>query len=77
MKAQGKRRRHLVINEVTRHVRLSATLLRKIQYYNNLRNKLIHERATVGITDDQVTDYRRTVELVPKKLFKLQFTKPD
>jgi hypothetical protein len=69
--------RHSVINEVKAHVNLSPTLLRKVQYYYNLRNKLIHERATVGITDDQVTDYRRTVELVLKKLFKLQFPKPD
>ena len=59
------------------HVNLSQTLLQKVSYYYNLRNKLIHERATVGITDEQVTDYRRTVELVLKKLFKLQFPKAD
>jgi hypothetical protein len=69
--------RHLVINEVKAHVNLSQTLLQKVSYYYNLRNKLIHERATVGITDEQVTDYRRTVELVLKKLFKLQFPKAD
>ena len=34
-----------------------------------------HERATVGITDNQVADYRRTVELVLSKLFKLKFPK--
>ena len=70
-------KRHLVINEVKAHVKLSATLLGKVQHYYGLRNKLIHERATVGITDAMVTDYRRTVELVLKKLFRLQFPKPD
>jgi len=70
-------RRNLVINEVKAHVTLSATLLGKAQHYYGLRNKLIHERATVGITDAMITDYRRTVELVLKKLFKLRFPKPD
>lgn len=67
--------RHLVINEVKAHVNLSSTLLGKVAHYYGLRNKLIHERATVGITDNQITDYRRTVELVLKKLFKLKFPK--
>jgi hypothetical protein len=58
-------------------VTLSTTLLGKVQHYYGLRNKLIHERATVGITDAMVTDYRRTVELVLRKLFKLKFPKPD
>jgi hypothetical protein len=69
--------RHLVINEVIAHVNLSATLLGKVAHYYGLRNKLIHERATVGITDNQVADYRRTVELVLNKLFRLKFPKPD
>jgi hypothetical protein len=69
--------RHLVINEVKAHVNLSGTLLGKVSHYYLLRNKLIHERATVGITDNQVTDYRRTVELVLNKLFKLKFPRPD
>jgi hypothetical protein len=62
---------------VKAHVNLSATLLGKVAHYYGLRNKLIHERATVGITDHQITDYRRTVELVLKKLFKLKFPKPN
>jgi anti-sigma regulatory factor (Ser/Thr protein kinase) len=69
--------RHQVINEVRAHVKLSATLLTKVAHYYNLRNKLVHERATVGITDHQITDYRRTVELVLKKLFKLKFPRAD
>lgn len=46
--------RHLVINEVKAHVNLSKTLLGKVWHYYNLRNKLVHERATVGITDSLV-----------------------
>lgn len=70
-------RRSNVINEVKAHVKLSKTLINKVQHYYGMRNKLIHERATMQITDHEITDYRRTVELVLKKLFKLQFPKPD
>ena len=65
--------RHQVINEVKPHVAFPAHLLGKVNYYYNLRNKLIHERATVGITDAQVDDYRKTIEKVLKILFKLRF----
>jgi hypothetical protein len=70
-------RRHLVINEVKAHVNLPATLLAKVNHYYGLRNKLIHERATVGITDEEIADYRKTVERVLNKLFKLKFPSQD
>jgi len=63
-----------VINEVTKHVKFSATLLNKVRHYYGLRNKLIHERATVGITDPDIANYRATVEQVLTILFKLRFT---
>jgi hypothetical protein len=65
--------RHSVINEVTAHVAFPKTLLDKVAHYYNLRNKLVHERATVGITDAQIADYRKTIERVLNKLFKLKF----
>lgn len=65
--------RHQVINEVKAHVAFPATLLSKVNHFYNLRNKLIHERATVGITNAQVDDCRKTVEQVLKMLFKLKF----
>lgn len=34
-----------------------------------MRNKLIHDRATVGVTDGDVQTYRQTVESVLKILF--------
>jgi len=63
-----------VINEVTKHVKFPTTLLTKVRHYYGLRNKLIHERATVGITDPDIANYRATVEQVLTILFKLRFT---
>jgi hypothetical protein len=65
--------RHQVINEVKQHVTLPAALLGKVSHYYTLRNKLIHERASVGISDRQVDDYRAVVEKVLKALFNLKF----
>ena len=65
--------RHQVINEVKAHVKFSDSQLAKVQHFYNLRNKLVHERATVGITDGQVDDYRKTIENILKRLFKLKF----
>ena len=67
--------RTTVINEVSQHINFSPTLLRKISHYYGLRNKLIHERASVGITDQQVDDYRKIVEQVLRRLFRAKF--PD
>jgi hypothetical protein len=48
-------------------------LWKQIKYYYNLRCKLIHERASVGINDTQIEDYTKIVQRTLKKLFKLQF----
>jgi hypothetical protein len=47
--------------------------LDKARYYYLMRNKIIHERASVGITDNDVASYRLTVEAMLKILFKLKF----
>lgn len=65
--------RNQVINEVQAHAKFPTSLLNKVNHFYNLRNKLIHERATVGITDTQVEDYLNVIEQVLKKLFKLKF----
>ena len=62
-----------VINEVVAKVPKIGPLTPKISYYYKLRNKLIHERATVGVTDHQIEDYRATVEQVLTELFGLSF----
>jgi hypothetical protein len=63
-----------VINEVTKHVTIPAKLLTRARHYYDLRNKFIHERATVDIGDSDVDNYRTTIEAVLKILFKLKFT---
>jgi hypothetical protein len=62
-----------VLNAVTRSTPLPADHITKASHYYLMRNKLIHERATVGITDEDVRVYRQTVEAILKKLFGLRF----
>jgi len=56
-----------VDDEVNKYVPL-AKWRAKIDYDYGLRCKLIHERASAGITDDQVSDYRQVVEQILNKL---------
>lgn len=67
--------RNQVHDEVKKYVNLSSTLWKKIERYYRLRCKLVHERATVGIDDSQIEDFREVVQKVLKKLFKLRFDK--
>lgn len=63
-----------VINAVKQAVpSLPQTYIDKANHFYLMRNKLIHERATVGITDNDVASYRETIEVVLKALFKLKF----
>jgi len=62
-----------VISEVTKHIAIDARLLAKANHYYELRNKLIHERATVNVGDSDITNYRKTIERVLAILFKLRF----
>ena len=69
------RNRTNVIKEVQAHTKFPIKLIRKVNHYYASRNALIHERATGLITDEQVEDYRETIERVLTKLFRIQF--PD
>jgi hypothetical protein len=60
-----------VITTITAQITIPQKLLDKANHYYGLRNKLIHERATVGITDSDIENYRATVAAVLKLLFKL------
>ncbi len=62
-----------VIKEVQAHVKFSKKLLDKVNHYYDLRNGLIHQRASVLVTDEQVEDYRKVIEQVLKKLFDVRF----
>ena len=70
-------RRHLVINEITSKIPtpIPKDLLTKAQHYYGLRNKLIHERATVDVTDRDIKNYRSVVAKILKLLFDLNFPK--
>lgn len=68
-------KRHLVVAEIKRHVSnkdISEVEWKKIKHYYDLRSKLIHERATVNITDTQLRDYRLVAEKILKVLFNLK-----
>ncbi len=62
-----------VLKEVLAHINISAADLGKINHYYSMRNSLIHQRATVQVTDTQIEDYQKVVERVLSKLFALKF----
>lgn len=66
-------RRDQVVAAVAQKVNIPKTLLDTARHYYAMRNKLIHERATVGITDSDVENYRITIEKILEMLFDLQF----
>jgi TnpA family transposase len=65
--------RHLVVREIQKHLKLTAAEISIIEHYYMLRNKLIHERATVGVTDRDIAIYGELVQSVINKLFSLKF----
>ena len=65
--------RHLVVREIQKHLKLTAAEINIIEHYYMLRNKLIHERATVGVTDRDIAIYGELVQSVINKLFRLNF----
>jgi len=67
--------RNDVQNEIKKYVEFGKSFWKKINYYYMLRNKLVHERATIGITDSQIEDYREVVQKVLKRLYKITFEK--
>jgi hypothetical protein len=66
-------KRHLVIAEVTKRVKIPQNLLVVAEHYYGLRNKLIHERATVDIANADVETYKSTIEQILSILFGLSF----
>jgi hypothetical protein len=62
-----------VIKVVRQKVNIDSITLRKIEHYYRLRNKLVHERATVEVTDEDIDNYCETVQDVLTLLFNLQF----
>jgi Histidine kinase-, DNA gyrase B-, and HSP90-like ATPase len=65
--------RSSVHDEIKQFVTIKRDTWKKIDHYYRLRCKLVHERVTVGISDDQVQDFREVVETVLRKLYGLTF----
>lgn len=63
------RNRETVHNEIKRFKEFDAEIWRKIDHYYRCRSKLVHERASVSISDAEVEDYREIVQYVLSQLF--------
>jgi hypothetical protein len=63
-----------VEQEVFKYISVRSTTQQKIKHYYLLRNDLIHQRATPNVSDHDIADYRKIVELMLKKMFGLRFT---
>lgn len=62
-------RRPEVISTVTSKVSIDGKLLGRVRHYYQLRNKLIHERATVEVGDEDIANYRDAIEKILEILF--------
>lgn len=65
--------RDAVIKVVRQKVNIDRVTLLKIDHYYRLRNKLVHERATVEVTGEDIDNYEETVQSVLTLLFNLLF----
>jgi hypothetical protein len=65
--------RSAVHQEIKRYGKIDQKIWNKIEYFYRLRNKIIHERASVSISDKDLENYRDVVEFVLTKLFGLRF----
>jgi hypothetical protein len=67
--------RHAVHTEIKKYVKFPPKLWKKISHLSDNRNKLVHQRATGGVSDSEIEGYRDVVEAVLRKLYKLKFSK--
>jgi hypothetical protein len=65
--------RNDVIDEVAAKMPSIKLYVSQIKHYYLMRNKLIHERATVDIPEYDISNYRVIIETVLNFLFKLKF----
>ena len=66
------KQRDAVISVVKQKISFNPDTLRLIEHYYLLRNKLIHERATVDVTESDIKIFRRAVDECLKNLFQIQ-----
>ncbi|WP_104494453.1 ATP-binding protein [Paracoccus denitrificans] len=61
--------RDKVLKEIESLTKISKRDLDLARHYANLRNKLIHERATVNIPDDDIVTYKAVTDRIIHRLF--------
>lgn len=66
--------RHEVHSEIKSKTDINAQIWRKIDYFYNLRSELVHKRVSISISDEDIINFRSTVENVLKKMFDLKFS---
>lgn len=64
--------RNNVLSEVRSKIKIEQDLIDRANHYYQLRNKFIHERTTVDVTDNDIDNYREVVNEVLTLLFKLK-----
>lgn len=62
-----------VIKLVSQKVRMETDLIGKAKHYYGLRNKLVHERATVDIVESDIDNYSKTIKRFLKLLYGMKF----
>jgi hypothetical protein len=65
--------RHKVIQTIIDVAPIDPRLLERARHYYNVRNKLIHERATVAVPEVDVDNYRDVIQSILSELFGLEF----
>jgi len=65
--------RHQVVAEVAGKVPIPQDLLDRASHYYAMRNKLIHERASATVSDNDIKNYRNAIEEILTILFDLRF----
>jgi len=63
-----------VHSEIKKYVPFTKAAWKKVEHYYRLRCKLVHERVTVGVSEDDIHDFRELVEKILRKLYKLKFS---
>jgi hypothetical protein len=62
-----------VINAIASKISIDTKILDKAKHYHGIRNKLIHERATVDILPSDIENYREAIQQILHNLFGLDF----
>jgi hypothetical protein len=66
-------KRYKVIDLVAQKMNISEELINKCKHYYELRNKFIHEKATVSVVDSDIQIYKKVLEEILSLLFDLEF----